>query len=105
MAKYGQNQAPEYNLSRTTFPVNVYYGSNDYLVNAEVSGALMKKRRKNPPWTRVDFLFLLMTEQRHIFSVLNTSLQNRAGLVTDRRLRGILPCHYNFIQLQFNIKR
>lgn len=37
MAAYGLADAPRYNLSSTTFPVSVYYGRNDYLVNFEVS--------------------------------------------------------------------
>ena len=36
-AAYGLADAPRYNLSSTTFPVSIYYGRNDYLVNFEVS--------------------------------------------------------------------
>ena len=34
---YGQEAPPDYDLSRTTFPVHIFHGANDWLATVEVS--------------------------------------------------------------------
>ena len=37
LEKYGQEQPPQYNVSRVTTPVAIYYSSNDWAVNIDVT--------------------------------------------------------------------